>query len=385
MPTKKTKSNTAKSYLKRKPHFAVWIVVLGILLIAVVGVVIIRFSHAGEAVSRGVLYPTMQDAGCSVDPNVKSVHICDGELASTPDGTAWRTSVNRDPGWRWFGPYEKLTAWPDNSSKSIMACVTFRDNAPVFGFHTKYVLDIVAQGHGVGGGDPLASRTIVGQDQASKTTNNSLTVQCVTASVSAQGFPNDLNNVEYRVKVIKDDQGRLGSLDIFNMTRSLYGTITSNVNLPSQLPAKSPCPDGSTDAGDAQLYGQNRTLTGTTIHLCKVDNIYVNVSIAKNLIDMRGAAASAGISLPMVIGYRSFDEQLVLRQQNCPGVNVYTAPSSACNPPTAIPGTSNHQKGEAVDFADVNSQRFNWLKQNAAKFHFYNYPPEQWHWSLTGN
>lgn len=369
------KSRTAKQGLNKRPKFVFrwWMIIVLVGLISVTGLLILRFSRASENNSI-LLKPSDSNVQvCTYDPAVLGLRLCRGGFVETADGKAWRTSVNEIGGNQWYGPYEKLTAWPDSSSKSVQACVTYRDNVP-YGVSAQFEFDIAYEGGTKILGTP---KKIDGQSNAFKTASNGLTIQCISASLVSTGFPADYNQVEYRIKMIR------GSIDIFQMARTLSGTITSNMIVPSQT-SSTPCPVGSVDGGDTKVFGQNRVDNGKTIHLCKIDNVYVNLSITQNLINMRAAAANAGISLPMVIGYRSFDEQVALRQQNCYGANVYTAPASACSPPTAIPGTSNHGLGEAIDFSDATGARLSWLKQNAAKYGFYNLPSEPWHWSLTG-
>jgi LAS superfamily LD-carboxypeptidase LdcB len=61
--------------------------------------------------------------------------------------------------------------------------------------------------------------------------------------------------------------------------------------------------------------------------------------------------------------------------------------ASACRPPTAKPGTSQHEVGLAIDFSNCSSRSsacFQWLAGNAARFGFHNLPVEPWHWSTTG-
>lgn len=49
-------------------------------------------------------------------------------------------------------------------------------------------------------------------------------------------------------------------------------------------------------------------------------------------------------------GLRTRQEQIDLRVSNgCP--DIFTSPASTCRVPTAIPGTSKHERGEAVDVA----------------------------------
>ncbi len=147
------------------------------------------------------------------------------------------------------------------------------------------------------------------------------------------------------------------------------------------------CPAGTTDAGIGEKYGVGRVLQ-YRIRLCNVQGITVNVSVAANLNNLLNAAKAAGIKFGGG-GYRTYDEQVALRTKNgCP--NVYTAPSGSCRTPTAIPGQSNHESGEAVDFTQNGatltrgSSGFNWMKANANAYQFFNLPSEAWHWSKDG-
>jgi hypothetical protein len=57
----------------------------------------------------------------------------------------------------------------------------------------------------------------------------------------------------------------------------------------------------------------------------------------------------AGGRVSVTSGFRTYDEQVAARRRNgCP--DIYRSPASACRVPTAIPGTSKHEKGAAVDF-----------------------------------
>lgn len=96
-------------------------------------------------------------------------------------------------------------------------------------------------------------------------------------------------------------------------------------------------------------------------------------------------------------GYRSPEGTARLRIANgCP--DVYDSPASSCRIPTARPGSSEHEKGLAVDFTwqgqticyprsstrCTGNAAFDWLQANAARFGFHNLPSEAWHWSTTG-
>lgn len=119
------------------------------------------------------------------------------------------------------------------------------------------------------------------------------------------------------------------------------------------------------------------------IDLCNAAGITVHCSVAQNVRNMIAAAAADGVTL-RGSGYRSSASQIYLRQQHCGTSHyaVYQMPSSQCRPPTATPGSSQHEVGLAIDFSTYS---FSWLKANASRFGFYNFPAEPWHWSTTGN
>lgn len=93
-------------------------------------------------------------------------------------------------------------------------------------------------------------------------------------------------------------------------------------------------------------------------------------------------------------GFRTYDQQIQARIKNCGGnsnYNIYQKPNTDCHPPTALPGTSRHESGKAFDFTcdgslirSTDNACFIWLKKNAGKYLLYNYPAENWHWSVDG-
>lgn len=118
---------------------------------------------------------------------------------------------------------------------------------------------------------------------------------------------------------------------------------------------------------------------------------------AKTLVNVNGARLSPGFASrwrPLVAaakadginltggGYRSNAEQKALYAKNCPG--------GRCKVPTAVPGTSRHETGDAID---VNlsapggraSKEYSWLSRRATEFGVYNLPSEPWHWSVDGH
>ncbi len=99
--------------------------------------------------------------------------------------------------------------------------------------------------------------------------------------------------------------------------------------------------------------------------------------------------APVTVAVLVGIGHRDTARQIQLCQAHC-GVTDYAihhAPSSACSPPTARPGTSMHEHGLAIDFADCApvTPCFQWLSAHAGAYGFYNLPSEPWHWSTSGS
>jgi hypothetical protein len=143
--------------------------------------------------------------------------------------------------------------------------------------------------------------------------------------------------------------------------------------------------DGGTSLGPA-------TGSLTTVACPGGGAITVDASLGSSLAAMLAAASAAGWNL-CGNGYRDPSEQIALRRANCGSSDyaIYEAPSSACSPPTARPGTSNHEQGTAIDFTcngggtlSSSSGCFGWLVDHAAAYGFYNLPSEPWHWSNDG-
>jgi peptidoglycan hydrolase CwlO-like protein len=152
----------------------------------------------------------------------------------------------------------------------------------------------------------------------------------------------------------------------------------------ARLAAEAPAPTGDVAGASGSL---------ATVACPSGGSITIDSAMAEGLEAMLAAAAADGIML-CGGGYRDPQEQINLRMANC-GTSyyaIYEMPSSQCSPPTARPGTSNHEQGLAVDFncnggGTIQSQSspcFQWLDANAASYGFYNLPIEPWHWSNDG-
>ncbi len=123
-----------------------------------------------------------------------------------------------------------------------------------------------------------------------------------------------------------------------------------------------------------------------------VSRVGLKARDAENLAALLGAAEADGFTLGGE-GYRPISAQVELRRAHCGDSDeaIYQMDASRCSPPTAKPGSSNHERGLAVDFTvngtilSKRSPAFGWLREHAAEFGFYNLPAEPWHWSVDGN
>lgn len=141
----------------------------------------------------------------------------------------------------------------------------------------------------------------------------------------------------------------------------------------------------------ARRAAQVPSIVGTG-EIVSVGGVRVHRSISDNVLKMFNAARADGIHLGGG-GYRSSSSQIALRRAHCgrSDYEVYNKPAATCRPPTARPGHSMHERGLAIDFTangraiiSRNTDAFQWLAKNAAKYGFYNLPSEPWHWSTTG-
>ncbi|HET6950624.1 MAG TPA: M15 family metallopeptidase [Acidimicrobiales bacterium] len=120
-------------------------------------------------------------------------------------------------------------------------------------------------------------------------------------------------------------------------------------------------------------------------------SITVAGSIVGDVSALLSAASADGLDM-CGGGYRDPAEQIALRRAHCGTSDyaIYEAPASSCSPPTARPGTSNHETGLAIDFTcggstiGSGSACFRWLDANAGRYGLYNLPSEPWHWSTDG-
>ncbi len=87
---------------------------------------------------------------------------------------------------------------------------------------------------------------------------------------------------------------------------------------------------------------------------------------------MAEAAAREGITIRVSDSYRTYDEQVRLAETK----GIYGQGGLA-----AVPGTSNHGWGRALDI-DTAGGTAEWLRANATRFGFHeDVPGEPWHWT----
>ncbi len=160
--------------------------------------------------------------------------------------------------------------------------------------------------------------------------------------------------------------------------------------------------EAEAEAASAESARDQRKAAGTVTvsssgGLATVGGITVSASIAGQLESLLNAARADGIVLGGG-GYRSPETTVALRIANgCP--DVYNSPASSCRIPTAIPGSSMHEKGLAVDFTwqgqticyprsaanCYGNAAYDWLRANASSYGLHGMSSEAWHFSTTGN
>lgn len=123
-------------------------------------------------------------------------------------------------------------------------------------------------------------------------------------------------------------------------------------------------------------------IINSKFNICDIPGtgMVVNSLVSANTKALIQAAAADGLTLTGS-AFRSVQKQQELYDQNCDA-------NGNCNPPTAVPGRSQHERGLALDFSNCGTRGtrcYQWLKVNANKYGYYNLESEPWHWSTSGN
>ncbi len=208
-----------------------------------------------------------------------------------------------------------------------------------------------------------AAKTLILRTSQARDVATALT----TAKAAAAAATTSLNSANNAVK---------SASAVVAVTQQKIAALKTPANLAAQAAAVSrtvvtAVRPGFTTADTTIVYG-------TTVHR----------TVAYAYRRMVDDAKKAGISIAGG-GFRTKQRQIELRKINgCP--DVWTAPSSSCRVPTAIPGRSLHEIGMAVDITSggktltSKSPAFTWLRAHADEYGFVNLPSEPWHWSITG-
>jgi len=202
-------------------------------------------------------------------------------------------------------------------------------------------------------------------------------------------FPGSMAGKPLNAKIVDatvaGDQGGVWLLGedggVFPLTAPFYGSAANEAN------------NGPTVYTSPQTVAQGGQGGLVAIPCEGGGEIIVAVQIAQGVRDLLGTAKAAGYNKLCDAGprssYRSTQDQIVLRKRHCgtSEYEIYRKPSGECRPATAIPGTSNHEKGLAIDF-NVGSVpgSATWLKENAPKYGLKLCASckEPWHFSTNG-
>ncbi len=126
-------------------------------------------------------------------------------------------------------------------------------------------------------------------------------------------------------------------------------------------------------AGGTRPAGLNGRLDTSSLELIGIGQHKLVPSAAQAFKRMRADAAAAGITIGVTDSYRSYDQQVDLAKRK----GLYAEGGLA-----AVPGTSNHGLGIALDL-DLDARAQAWMRENGPKYGFTeNVPREPWHWEF---
>lgn len=159
-------------------------------------------------------------------------------------------------------------------------------------------------------------------------------------------------------------------------------TSSAPSSTPKATAKKAPSASGASGGSWVQAYENGAP--SRMIQVVYIQGKPVEVNSARAFEQMSAAAAADGIHLQLNSGFRTMEQQQALYA-------CYISPNCA-QPNTAVPGTSNHQNGRALDIQTNNywdGPEYRWLANNAHRFGFVNtlsrekvaaHLAESWHW-----
>lgn len=152
------------------------------------------------------------------------------------------------------------------------------------------------------------------------------------------------------------------------------------------------CAPGTSEEGIYDVAVQTEM---SKIKLCTVtvggNSVRVASLVSANIKAMMEAAAADGVKLASSSDFRSNEEQQSLYNANCSG--------GSCSPPTARPGSSQHELGLAVDWRLEGGNTFcfpnatcpagtnagyDWMMAHSKEYGFIKLDSEAWHFSTSG-
>lgn len=142
------------------------------------------------------------------------------------------------------------------------------------------------------------------------------------------------------------------------------------------------CPQGKLKSPVIRTVGIGNPRQGRKVLLCRVGGITVNAKVAAQWQWLIAKAKSQGIKLSGG-GFRSYERQVALRRAHCGSSHyaIYQMRARFCTPDTAVPGTSFHETGHAVDL-NMTRGVFRFMWANGPTVGIYKtVPSENWHWS----
>lgn len=248
-----------------------------------------------------------------------------------------------------------------------------------------------------------------------------LTVALVVLSISYVNLKDELKNdtKSNGSSLVNSETASVGSENTSSVSgvgaeSSITNSNNSSVTSSQQISSKDELdmwymklvnPDNSITTNYINSIERSKINTKYVVSATKETCLYLDSRIVKYFEDMCKAAKDDGITLVSVSAYRSYSYQQglynnrVTRCQNEDGLSLEAAKKKAATI-VAVPGTSEHHLGLAVDINSVetsfeDTKAFRWLQENAEKYGFVmRYPKdkqditkiiyEPWHYRYVG-
>lgn len=133
--------------------------------------------------------------------------------------------------------------------------------------------------------------------------------------------------------------------------------------------------------GSSEVMIYRHPVANFRVRLCKIGqtNIIVASIVSERVVKMLDEARKNGVNMTGG-AFRKYEDQLA----------IYNGRGCPCNPPVAKPGSSQHERGLAIDFnpgmqMSKSHPTHVWMATNGPRFGFFNLASEPWHWSTSGH